>query len=90
MGHHFTMNIMKDTPFELMSIDLLSGTISVAPQPHQTAWTYIWSAVLFLNDENVNLAKQLEMQSLVKELCQILQAGLRSALPPLHNRMFIS
>ena len=53
-------------------------------------WNDIWGTelynhtepVVFFNDENVNMAKQSEMQALVKQLRQTLQAGWRAALPP--------
>ena len=59
---------------------------------HTTAtpnFTDIWGTELydhteptvFFNDENVNLANQLDMQDLVKTLRKMLQAGWRAALP---------
>ena len=53
-------------------------------------WSEIWGTelynhtepVLFFNDENVNLAKQPEMQNMVKELRKMIQDGWRAALPP--------
>ena len=36
----------------------------------------------FFDDENVNLAGESEMESVVKSLRQMLQAGWRAALPP--------
>lgn len=60
---------------------------------HTTAtphWDEVWGTELynhtqpttFFNDENVNLATNPNMQSLVKELRQQLHAGWRAALPP--------
>ena len=39
-------------------------------------------AVVFFNDENVNLAAKPEMKSLVEDLRHMLQTGWRAALPP--------
>ena len=39
--------------------------------------------VMFFNDENINMAKQDGMQSLVKELRSMLQKGWRAAMPKL-------
>ena len=56
-------------------------------------WTDIWGTELydhtestvFFNDENINIANDPEKQELVKELCKVLQAGWRAALPPSEN-----
>ena len=52
-------------------------------------FTDIWATELynhteptvFFNDENINMASQMDMQDLVKSLRKMLQAGWRSALP---------
>lgn len=56
----------------------------------QPNWEEVWGVelynhtdpIVFFNDENVNLASQSKMKSLVSELHEILQAGWRAALPP--------
>ena len=53
-------------------------------------WNDIWGTelynhtepVVFFNDENVNLAKQPEMKSVIEELRQMIKDGWRAALPP--------